>query len=138
MLICYTSSILKTCPNLKSTAQLAYTVTDVHCDCGRYFNVFITFPNISMTYPLVLVLIMALYSHQHGVCSQPIVAKIPSANCVFYIRKQYNKFICIIDRRSLYRMEHTILNTHQKYLPIDLQSSATKFSLLLIANNGLQ
>ena len=41
----------KICPNLKPTAQLAYIVTDADCDYGRLFNVFITFPNVSMTYP---------------------------------------------------------------------------------------
>ena len=55
------------------------------------------------------------------------------SNCVFYIHKLYNSFIYIIDRRSLYRIEHKILNTHPKYLPINLQSPATKFSLLLIS-----
>ena len=65
-LIFYTSGTLKICPNLMLTAQLAYIVTDADCDCGRYFNVFIMFPNISMTYPIVLISIMGLYSHQHG------------------------------------------------------------------------
>ena len=27
----------KICPNLKSTAQLAYIVTNTNSDCGRYF-----------------------------------------------------------------------------------------------------
>ena len=36
-LICYTSSTLKICPNLKLTAQLTYIVTDTDSDCGRYF-----------------------------------------------------------------------------------------------------
>ena len=53
----------KNLPSLKSTAQLAYIVTDADCDCGRYFNVFITFLNVSMTYPVVLILIMGLYTH---------------------------------------------------------------------------
>ena len=61
--ISYTSGTLKICPNLKFTAQLAYIVIDADCDCGRYFNVFITFFNVSMTYPIVLILIMGLYSH---------------------------------------------------------------------------
>ena len=47
-LICYTSGTLKICPNLKLTAQLAYIVTDTDYDCGRYFNV-------SMTFPIVLI-----------------------------------------------------------------------------------
>ena len=51
------------CPNLKLTAQLAYIVTDADCDCGRYFYVFITLPNVSMMYPIILILIMGLYSH---------------------------------------------------------------------------
>ena len=36
-LIFYTSGTLKICPNLQSTAQLAYIVTDTDSDCGRYF-----------------------------------------------------------------------------------------------------
>ena len=48
-LICYTSGTLKIYPNLKSTAQLAYIVTDADCDCGRYIYI-LTFPNISMMY----------------------------------------------------------------------------------------
>ena len=62
-LICYTSGTLKISPNLKLTAQLAYIVTDTDCDCGRYFNIFIMFPNVSVTYPMVLISIMGLYSH---------------------------------------------------------------------------
>ena len=27
----------KICPNLKSTAELAYIITDTDSDCGRYF-----------------------------------------------------------------------------------------------------
>ena len=42
------------------------------------------------------------------------------SNCVCYICKWYNSFIYIIDRHSLYRFEHRILNTHPKYLPIGL------------------
>ena len=53
--------------NLKLITQLAYIVTDADCDCGRYFNVFKTFSNISMTYPIVLISIMGLYSHQYGI-----------------------------------------------------------------------
>ena len=53
----------KICPNLKLTGQVAYIVTDTDCDFGRYFNVFITFPNVSMTYPIAVILIMGLYSH---------------------------------------------------------------------------
>ena len=47
------------CPNLTLTVQL---VTDTDSDSGRYFNVFIMLPNVSMTYPIVLILIMGLYS----------------------------------------------------------------------------
>ena len=32
--------------NSKLSAQLAYIVTDVDCGCGRYLNVFLTYPNI--------------------------------------------------------------------------------------------
>ena len=32
----------------------SHVVTDVDCDFGRYFNTFIMFPNVSMTYPIVL------------------------------------------------------------------------------------
>ena len=63
VIICYTSGTLKIYPNLKLTAQVAYIVTDADCDCGRYFNVIIVFPNVSITYPIVLILIMGLYSH---------------------------------------------------------------------------
>ena len=93
-----------------------------------------------MMYPIVLISIMGLYSHQHGVCfffsfyigSGELFHQLVS-NCVFYIHKLYNSFIYIIDRRSLYRIQHKILNAHPKYLPIYLQSPATKFSLLLIS-----
>ena len=44
LLISYTSVTLKICPNLKSTAQLAYIVTDADGYCGKYFNVFRMFP----------------------------------------------------------------------------------------------
>ena len=48
-LICYTSGTLKICPNLKLISQLTYIITDADRDCGRYFNVFIMFPNVSMS-----------------------------------------------------------------------------------------
>ena len=48
-LICYTSGTIKMCPSLKSTAQLAYIVTMI---LGGIFNVFITFSNVSMMYPI--------------------------------------------------------------------------------------
>ena len=56
LVLCYTSSTLKIFPNLKSTTQPAYIITDIDadCDCGRYFNILIMLPNISMTYPIVL------------------------------------------------------------------------------------
>ena len=60
--------------NLKLTAQLAYIVTDADCDSGRYFNIFMMFPNISMTYPIVLILIVELYSHQHDICFKVFIA----------------------------------------------------------------
>ena len=61
--VCYTFSTLRICPNLKSTAQLAYIVRDADCDCGRYFDIFIMFPSVSMTYPIAVILIMGLHSH---------------------------------------------------------------------------
>ena len=39
---------------------------DADCDCGRYFNVFIMFLNVSMTYPIVLISIIGLCSHHVG------------------------------------------------------------------------
>ena len=83
----------KNLSNLKLTAQLAYIVTDADCDCGRYFNVFIMFPNVSMMYPIAFILIMRLYSHQHGICFKVFIADSGKefcqlvSNCVFYIRK---------------------------------------------------
>ena len=51
-------------PNLKLTAQLAYIVTDADCDCGSlFFNIFITFPNVSMMYPILVYSILGLYRH---------------------------------------------------------------------------
>ena len=41
---------------------------------GGYFNVFITFPYISMTYPIVVHLIIGLYSHSFGICIKVFVA----------------------------------------------------------------
>ena len=61
--ICYTSSTIKICPNLEFTAQLAYIVTDTDSDRGRYFNIFIRFPNVSIMYPTAVISIIGLYSH---------------------------------------------------------------------------
>ena len=75
------------------TTQLAYIVTETDCDCGRYFNIFIMFPNVLMTHPIVLISIMGLYSHQHGICFKVFIANSGKefhqlvSNCVFYIRK---------------------------------------------------
>ena len=60
---------------------------------GGYFNMFITFSNVSMTYPIALISIMGLYSHQHGICFKVFIADSGKefcqlvSNCVFYIRK---------------------------------------------------
>ena len=43
-------------------------VTDANCDCGRYYNILITFSNISMTYPITLISIMGLYSLWYDIC----------------------------------------------------------------------
>ena len=51
------------------------------------------FPNVSMTYPIVLISIMGLYSHQHGVCFRVFTADSGEvfhqlvSNYVFYICK---------------------------------------------------
>ena len=49
--LCYISSTLKICPNLKPTAQLVYIVIDADCDYERLFlqiyNISQTFYNIS-------------------------------------------------------------------------------------------
>ena len=47
-------------PNLRATAQLAYILTDADCDYGRLFNVFIRFPNVSMTCPILVYWIVAI------------------------------------------------------------------------------
>ena len=62
-LICYTFNTLEICPTFKLTAQLANIITDIDYDCGRYFNVFITFPNIFTFETIVFISIMGLYSH---------------------------------------------------------------------------
>ena len=83
----------KNLPNLKSTAQLAYIVTDIDSDCGRYYNVFIAFPNVYMMYSIAVILIMGLYSHKHGVHFKVFIADSGEefhqlvSNCVFYIHK---------------------------------------------------
>ena len=41
---------------------------------GGVFNVFITFPNVSMAFPIVFILIMGLYSHSHGICFKVFIA----------------------------------------------------------------
>ena len=46
-----------------------------------------------MTYPMEIISIMGLYSHQHGVCFKAFMADSGKefhqlvSNCVFYIRK---------------------------------------------------
>ena len=37
--------------NLKTTAQLLYIVKNADYDCGTFFNISITFPNVSLMYP---------------------------------------------------------------------------------------
>ena len=64
----------KTRPNLKATAQLTYIVTDADCDYGRLFYIFITFLNVSMTYPILVYSIVGLYSHSYGICIEAFMA----------------------------------------------------------------
>ena len=59
---------------------------------GGIFNVFITFPKVSMTYPIVLISIMGLYSHQLGIYFKVFIPDSGKefhqlvSKCVFYIR----------------------------------------------------
>ena len=48
----------KICLNLKFTVQLAYIVTNTDSDCGKYFYIFIMFPNVSMMFPIAFISIM--------------------------------------------------------------------------------
>ena len=41
---------------------------------GSYFNVFIMFPNVFMTYPILVYSIVGLYSHSYGVCIKALMA----------------------------------------------------------------
>ena len=52
------------CPNLKTTTQLLYIVTDLIVIVEGYFNVsIIAFANIYLTYPILVILIMRSFSH---------------------------------------------------------------------------
>ena len=59
---------------------------------GDIFNVFIMFPNVSMTFPIAFISIMGLYSHSYGVCFKVFIAVSGEefrqlvGNCVCYIR----------------------------------------------------
>ena len=60
---------------------------------GDIFKVSIAFPNVSMTYPMAVISIMGLCSHQQGICFKVFIADSGKefcqlvSNCVFYIRK---------------------------------------------------
>ena len=41
---------------------------------GAYFNVFITFPYVSMTYAIIVYSIVGLYNHSYGVCIEAFMA----------------------------------------------------------------
>ena len=49
-------------PDLKPTAQLAYIVTDADCDYGSLFQHYYNVPNVFMMYPILVYLIVGLYS----------------------------------------------------------------------------
>ena len=76
------------------SAQLAYIVTDTDSDCGKYFNIFVTLPNVHMKYSIAVILIIGLYSYWYDVCFK--VSMVVSgkdlfcqlvSNCVSYIHK---------------------------------------------------
>ena len=60
---------------------------------GSIFNVFITFPNVSIMFAIACISIMALYSHSHGICFKVFIALSGEefhqlvSNCVCYILK---------------------------------------------------
>ena len=60
---------------------------------GGIFNVFITFPNVSIMYPIAVISVMGLYSHPCGVCVKAFIGDSGKefhqlvSNCEFYIRK---------------------------------------------------
>ena len=56
---------------------------------GGIFNVIILFLNISMTYPMAVISIMVLYTHQPGICFKAFIAVSGEEfhQLVFYIRK---------------------------------------------------
>ena len=86
----------------------------------------IMFPNVSMMYPIVLILIMGLYSHQHGICFKVFIADSGEEfrqlviNCIYYVNSIIVSFVLWTGTLHNYRIEHTISNTHPKYLPIGL------------------
>ena len=70
MLHTYTSSTLKICTNLKSTAQLAYIVThtDAYSDYGRLFQCFYNVSQCFYDVPYSSYFDYGLYSHWYGIC----------------------------------------------------------------------
>ena len=116
---------------------------------GAYFNVFITFSNVSMTYPILVHLIVRMYSHSYGVCIKAYMAingkKFQQMNNQWWVIVQviYVNIIIvtlvswyITDWHSLYRIKYKILSTHSKCLPVVLKLSATTF--LWLRSNRLQ
>ena len=73
----------KNLPKPKINRSASYIVTGADCDCGRYFNIFITLPNISMTYPIVPISIMGLHSHLYGICIKGFMAVSGKEFCLF-------------------------------------------------------
>ena len=72
---------------------------------GAYFNVFITFPNVSMTYPILVYSIVGLYSLSYGICIKAFMAvngenflsnqQQMVSNCARYICQYYNSYISV-------------------------------------------
>ena len=112
---------------------------------GANFKVFIMFSNISMTYPMLVYLIVGWYSHTCGIFMKAFMAVNGKEfrqmnNQLWVIVNVINVNIIIVTLvlwyiiywRSLYRIEYTILNTHPKFFPIVLKSSATLFLWLQV------
>ena len=57
------ATTLKFCSNLKPADHLVYIIIDAYCDYGRLISIFTMFHKVAMVYPIVIILIMGLYSH---------------------------------------------------------------------------
>ena len=67
---------------------------------GGIFKISVTFPNVSMTFPIASILIMGLYSHLYGICFKVYIAVSGKEFCQLAVAEEGSQFRGLISQKE--------------------------------------